>query len=419
MKQQTRYKLFICLALVCAAGVTIFAMAALKEPPKKAEIKQKVWRIDVVNAVPGAYQPALPLYGYVQSPDTVVMKAAVTGDVAEVLALDGALVEKGDVLLRIDTNELQLRVTQANADLIDAKSQIQSLENKHKADQQALGHEQKLLALAKKELQRVQDLQKKKLTSQSNVDTVAQSYERQALSVVNRQLTISEYPLTLDQLRARQARAQAALEKAQIDLNYATVIAPFKGRVSAVKVSVGDRAQIGTSLLTLFDVGNAEVVAQIPNEYVPTLTQIQINGEKATGFAVVDDQRYPIVFDRLSGAVSRGKGGVDAFFKIESGGESLPLGRFVEASLDLPAVQNTLLVPATALFRGENVYRVVDGKLQRLNAKRIGQRQSDEGKQQLILAVENLQAGDQLLVTPLPNAVNGLNVEIAGEKPSE
>ena len=67
----------------------------------------------------------------------------------------------------------------------------------------------------------------------------------------------------------------------------------------------------------------------------------------------------------------------------------------------------------TALYNGRQVYRIEDGRLKALDVEVLGEAGGRVGDQAARLLVKSptLKNGDLLMVTHLPNAVNGLKVE--------
>lgn len=109
------------------------------------------------------------------------------------------------------------------------------------------------------------------------------------------------------------ARATAALKRAKRDLERTRINAPYDGRVTDVMVSVGDRAGIGAALVTLYDDTGLEVRTQIPSRYLAELQRAADNNNRLKASLKQNGQKIELELARLSGRISQGQGGVDAF----------------------------------------------------------------------------------------------------------
>jgi membrane fusion protein (multidrug efflux system) len=126
------------------------------------------------------------------------LRARVEGELVERSFREGTNVTKGQVLLRIDPAAYEAALSSAKADL---SSKISGEDN------------------AKRNLKRANELIEDGYISQSDYDRLT-TEESQATSAVK--------------------SAQASLEKAELDLSYTTIKAPFTGRIGKVNYNVGN-----------------------------------------------------------------------------------------------------------------------------------------------------------------------------------
>jgi len=79
--------------------------------------------------------------------------------------------------------------------------------------------------------------------------------------------------------------------------------------------------------------------------------------------------------------------------------------------LDLPAIDNVFSVPVSSIYGTNRIYRIEDERLVAVKVEKLGG-QFNEGKQFILVRNETLQAGNEIITTQLPHAVNGLKVEV-------
>ena len=141
-----------------------------------------------------------------------------SGRITEVRFEDGQHVKKGDVLIVIDPRPYEASLNQAKAAFEAAETQA---------------------ALAEKEYQRAKKLISSDAISQSTLDAREN----------NRKSTIADVQ-----------GAKAALERAEIDLDYAFVKAPISGKISRAEVTEGNLVQAGPGAPLLTSVVSDEKV---------------------------------------------------------------------------------------------------------------------------------------------------------------
>jgi len=146
--------------------------------------------------------------GHFEAPQSVELRARVTGQVTQVLFRDGQNVQEGQPLFIIDPQPYKAALDQARAAVESARATLQN----------AISIEARSAALEKTHAVSKEELE----TNQAQVRTATAALHA----------------------------AQAATETAQLNYKWTTVRAPVAGRVSSRRVSVGDQIQSGTTLLT-------------------------------------------------------------------------------------------------------------------------------------------------------------------------
>lgn len=168
-------------------------------PPQAVEVAEVVYReVSDWDTFTGRFEAV----------ERVALRPRVSGYVEEVSFSEGALVEKGEVLFRIDARPYQARLDRARAELARAEAQH---------------------SLAGRELARAEQLLRSKAISQEEYDQV----------VSNR-----------SQAAANLEAARAAVASAELDVAFTRVMAPIDGRVSRAEITAGNYVTAGQSLLT-------------------------------------------------------------------------------------------------------------------------------------------------------------------------
>ena len=380
------------LILLLAIG-GFMALKSTRSQPAPVVTQERVWHVDTQTISPQNLHPELTLYGRIETPDRVKIAAPVSGRVLKVLVRDGDVVQKGQALAELDARDLQPRVAQIRSDI---ERENINLAN----DRAALKHEQQMEQLALSSLQRNESIQAQKLGSQAATDTAREQLARARLAVLQRQQSIAEAPARLAQLQSR-------LEEAQRDAERGSMSAPFHARIGNVEVAAGDQVSPGQTMLTLYPADALYLRTKIPAPQVETLRKALREGVELHAAVDFADQQLPATLKRLSGEAD--VRGVDALLKLETSSTQIPSGSLLSARLVLPAQEQVVALPYTALHGGSRIYLLKEGRLHGVEVERVGEIQRD-GRNMLLVRARELSANAVVMSTHLPNAIEGLAV---------
>lgn len=417
------HKFFLSI-IILIIGIGGLAYLVITAPKSQAvAIKEQSWLVTTTTATLTHLKPVITLYGKVESPRTATLRSPTTStntllNVKEVAVLEGQTVKKGQVLIRFDDADSQLAFAQREADVADLKASIDLEQQRYNNDVNSIEKEESLLALAKKSLERAKKLEKQKLGSEVALDESQQTVERQALTVSNRRSEINGHKARLVQYQARLDRAMSARDMAKLELGRLTVTAPFDAVITKVDVSVGDRLQTGSSLLTLYDADDLEIRAQIPSRYQEEVLATMKQGQILSAQAKWLGEKIEVQLDRVSGQINVNSGGIDGLFQVNTGKELLRLEQFLSLALQLPEQQNVIALPVEAIYGMDRIYLMVDNRMQGVLVERVGDYISTEGQNHILVRSDKIKAGDEIIITQLPNAMDGLSVRVPGSQQS-
>ncbi|MFT5111511.1 MAG: multidrug resistance efflux pump [Parasphingorhabdus sp.] len=396
-------------------GASVFAFIQLKgskPEPVAIEAPEKQWPVSIVTVQRSPIRPVFDLLGQIESPVRSSLSASVAAEVISVTVREGQQVEEGQELIKLDSNDLKLALNQRDAELKELAARIQSEELRFVTDQALLQEEIQLRKLAERNLSRASKLAKTKAGSQSGVDDALQIISTRALSIAQRRQSIADHDSRLLLLQAGQQRVRAQTSQVEQDIHRTRILAPYAGKITQVKVSVGERVRVGDQLLEIFDLTAIEVRAQVPEKYLPAIRNSLQEGEHVRGKLQLEGQTYEMHLDRLAGQIKTGQGGLDAFFRFINSAGNIELGRVVELNIELPAIADSIALPSTALYGSNTVYRIIAQRLQNVEVTYLGETAGVDGAKLAIVESSILQQGDQVVITQIPAAVNGLKVDI-------
>jgi multidrug efflux pump subunit AcrA (membrane-fusion protein) len=355
----------------------------------------------------------LELYGHVETPDMLRAAASAAAWVTEVSVRDGDLVRKGQVLLRLDERDFLPRISQAQADIAGLEASIASEKNRYETDKLALLQEQRLLEIARNSVARQERLKTQKVGAEQALDEASQAEAAQALTVSNREMSLADHPSRLRELQARLDSARARLEELKLEHERATIVAPYDGIISGVEVAVGDQVSKGAILLRMYALDSLQVRARIPAPYQGELIAGLDDQAPLEAVAQVGDEDIGLRLDRLAGEAD--PSGVDGLFRIMGDPQLLRLGQMLTLRLQRPAREDSVAVPFRAVYGGDRLYKLEDGRMVGVRVESLGGRVDADGAERLLVHSPELRDGDLIVITHMPNAMDGLRVEGAVE----
>lgn len=400
--------------ILLSAGLTAAGLVATKPKPKPVAVAERAWLVSAEAVSPSTFRPVVTLYGRMESLWSSTLTAGVNADVVEVSVVEGDFVSDGSLLVRLDDRDARLELAQRDAELRQAEARIASEIRRHEANVEALPREQRLLALARSEVSRLQDLVENKVGAQSQLDAARQAAEQQAIALTAREQAVDEHEARLAEVEAARVRAEALRDQAVLAVERTEIRAPFNGRVSKVRVSPGKRVRIGDALVELFDTDALIVRAQIPNRHLRLVRESMAAGRPVTVSGEIDGRAIKASLRSLAGEASSGTGGVDGLFQLDSGGETVSQGRFVRLALRLPPRDGLLAVPYEALYGIDRIYTIDDdSRLRPVGVTRVGETRDTDGVARVLIDAPDLRPGARVVTTQLPNALDGLLVQVA------
>lgn len=401
--------------LILGTAFSAFSYLKNSKPEKiRPEPREKVWLVDTQLVQSQSQAPLLTLYGEVESQELVQAAATGSGVVQKLYVKVGDQVQKGQLLLALDPRDFELALEQKQAEVRDLKAQLEELRLLHDNNEKALLQEQELLQLAQAEVQRMQRLQTQKLGSESSLSDARAALGKQELAVLNRQIEVRRFSTKETQLQARLQSASAALQQAQLNLQRSEVHAEFNGVISSVAVSAGDRVQSGKILLSLYALDSLEIRARLPARFQQEIQAALAQGETLTGQTA---NAEPLQLLRLAGEAD--PGGIDAFFKPLDGPGLLRPGNLLKLDLQRPRLDNVIAIPYPSLYGNNRVYLMRDGRMFGVDVETLGRSRNQAGESLLLIRSAEINDQDRIIITHLPNAINGLKIRDAalpGEK---
>ena len=278
----------------------------------------------------------VPIFAEVVTAREGTIASRISGTVDEVMVLEGAIVQTGDVLAHLDTELLEILARQAEAQLSEATAGITVARSQ--------------LDQAESALARVEGLRNTASFSSSRFDDAQSDYfGAQGL---------------LAEAEARVKTAEAALAETRYQLARTEIAAPFPGIVLEVDVNPGEFIASGTAVVTLLDLGSIEVEASVPSKYITVLTPgLAVEGYTETGQTLPLEVRVLLPVEDRATRTRPVRFTSEELLQLEG----LAIGQSITVNIPISAPRQVLSVPKDALVQargGWTVFVEAEGKAQ-------------------------------------------------------
>jgi multidrug efflux system membrane fusion protein len=316
------------------------------------------------------------LPGRIEAMDQVEIKARVTGYLNKVDFKEGSEVRKGDLLFSIDPREYQSDVESANAALQQAQAK---------------------LAQTQSDFERAKQLSKSTVIAKQELETRGTAVLDAAAGVRS---------------------AQAALARAQLNLEYTEIRAPIDGKISRTNITEGNLVAEGDVLTTIVRQSPVYVYFEAPERAVLRWDKAvrAASGKGLTArlraqVGLLNEEGFPreAKVDFSDNELNTGTGTLRLRAVLDNDDRLLRVGLYGRVRISLDAPRKSLLVPerAVGVDQGQRFVYLVD-KDNKVEYRKVAVGQIYGGK---LSITEGLEPGDRVITEGLLALRPGLVVQ--------
>ncbi|MFU8803327.1 MAG: efflux RND transporter periplasmic adaptor subunit [Bradymonadaceae bacterium] len=357
--------------LLLVAAIIVFYALALRPDASVAVTQPQVRNVTELLVASGQLQ--------VRPSSDLSMNVAAT--IEEILVEEGDRVEKGEVLLRLEQDEVARQVDQARAGVAVTRGELQRLragttEQELAQARAALMRAQSARELAEEEARRAEMLFEEGVMTRSDLDraraTLAQARADEESAWAQIELLESmPRPEDVRVVSARLEEARAALALAEERIERRSLRAPFQGTITRRFVDPGEAAAPGMPLLTLVDMSGAEVFWETDENNV---ARIEI-GQRARVIPLAFPERpFDAVVFQIGPEVDPQRGVVAVrLTPVEPMADEFFPEMTVDVNLMIEEIEDAISVPASAVFEEdeESFVYIVDDEIVRKRSVRV------------------------------------------------
>lgn len=382
--------------------------------------------VEVITAAEHPIRQSLVFSGRVEAPVRVDLGATITGRVAEVRVREGDRVRRGDLLVALESADLQAQLAQARA---SESLALERVSGQHEVGQPSsaatLAQAQATLEAALREDERTRRLVAQGFVSQARADDT-----RRAVQVARAQVESARASaranagrgteVTQARLRAQEAAAAVALAEAR--LGQTRILAPADGRIVSRGVEPGQIVQPGKALIAFAADGATQLVAAADEKFLSRLAPGQPARIVADAFP---EQPFDATLTSIAPGVDPLRGTVEVKFLVGQPPPFLREDMTLSIDVEVGRRERAITLPTAAVIGSgttASVHLAVDGRVRQTSVV-TGLRSADRveivsglaADAAVILAPLAAEPGSRIRARRIEEPVAGARRAVAGE----
>ena len=370
---------------------------------RRSKLNVEKDKITVSSVTTGPFEDFIAVTGVVQPLKTIRLDAIEGGYVTQKLVEGGNTVKQGEVLLKLENQNLKLSFlqseTEANRLVNDLQNTRQRLQVERFTLRKTLADLESQIDQAKDSYDRQAKLYKDKVVSEEDYLKAKRTYDRLAgqrvIEIETQKYQEENAKMQIKQLEGTLQRTQKNVALWQQTLDNLVVKAPVSGQLSSIDVEVGSNINRGQNIGQIDDLNGFKMRVGVDEHYISRV----FAGLK--GSFEFNGKMHELEIKRVYPEVKSGRFEVDMTF-VNGAPEGIKRGQSSPIQLELGKAAKATLIPVGGFFSdtGGNWVYVVDK-----SGKRAMKRPITLGRKnpEFYEVLTGLQPGEQVITSSYEN----------------
>ena len=419
MLSKRNLKLAALVLLLIIAGVFVSSCGGSKANSRKEETAADANTPPVVEVTTAAaIKRDLPRFfeatGSLAGDQQTDVAPQTSGKVAAIGVEIGSPVRRGQMLVKLDDAELNLRVEQASTQVEQAKAAVRQAEEKIglKPGQTFDPNRVSEVAAAKVALDLAQKnlVRAEKLIESGDVSRSFYDEQRARRDQLKEQYDVAlaqarQNYAGVDVARTNVANAQSQLALARKNLSYALIVSPIDGFVSERTADLGEYVSPQQKVATVVRTNPLRIRIDIPEQAIP---EVKVGQSVSVTTSAWPDKNFAGRIARIAPNVSAESRTLTVEAEVDNSGGALKPGQFATVRILQERNEPAVLVPARSIVTEAGVSRlfvIKDGHAE----QRVIQTGQTEGD--LIEVKSGITADEQVATSGLERLSDGVAVK--------
>ncbi|WP_299469849.1 HlyD family efflux transporter periplasmic adaptor subunit [Mucilaginibacter sp.] len=385
------------------AGVVVLIAGSIVFTSGKSKLNVDTERITISEVKKGAFQEFIPVNGVVMPLNTIFLDAVEGGQVEEKYVEDGAMLKKGDPILKLSNVDEELSLASQESAVFGEQTQMQIAHNNAQQNTVSKLNQMADVDNAFKEAERVYLLDKKlyeqKAIGLQEYQAAKNAYDYQLRRKrLTTQILKQDTALTIQQdqqAKEHYAQMKSALTLMRKKVASLTLRAPIDGQLTSLDAEVGQNKNKGEHLGQLDAQNGFKVQVDVEEHYLSRI----YNG--LMGDFSFADKTYKLVIKKVFTQIVSGRFKVDMQF-VGTVPKGIRKGQTLQIRLALSDETTALLLPKGGFYQqtgGNWIFKVSeDGKTAYKTDIQIGRYNTDNYE-----LLKGLKPGDKVITSSYEN----------------
>ncbi len=387
------------LNIAAIAAFAFFLLYLLAFRDKRSKLYVDRSQVTIASVLESKFQEFIPVDGVVFPKNTIYIDAVQGGFVEKVYVEDGAMLKKGDTILKLANANMELSLMEQETRIFEAVNNLQN--TKIGLEQNKFYRQQEIVELEYKidqatiAFERMKKLYEEDVISQKEFEDAERdnkyTIKQLAISIELKKLDSISAVTRSRQIEATMDRMQENLDMLRQNLENLYIKAPTDGQLSSFSVEIGETKSAGEHLGQIDMRDGYKLRANIDERYI---SRVYIGQEAEFDFA---GQTYQLAIQKIYTDVTNGSFQVDLFFEGDEP-DQIKRGQTLQLRLSFSSASDAVIVKRGGFFQetGGNWIYVVNptGDFASKRSIRIGRQNTN-----FYEVMEGLEPGEEVIIS--------------------
>lgn len=423
MNKEIKMGLTILLIIVIGVGALIFIRQLKNREPQVAEEHDLGTAVETAKVQKEDFEIIYNYSGTAEYAGKRKISASIGGEITNIFVGEGQKVEKGDLLAKIDDQELknnfasaETAVSEAEIALKKAKLAKEISKNNLAETKAALKEAESNYSQWQSDYERDKKLYQKNAIAEAKFEQTktqfqkaAAQLERVKAALASAEKSVEIAGLDVETTAEKLKKAKKELENAQLKLKDTEIRSPISAEIINEFAEIGEFKAAGQPLFEIAESDRVEIKVQVG---MNDLRKLKVGTEALISSPALEQKEIKSVISEIGSTADSKSRTTEVTLQLKDG-TNLKDGAFVSVSLIAEKINEALIVPEKAIFNYQaapHVYLIKDGRAVRQKIK------TGATNGYWTVVTSSLSEGDQIAVTNLNDLQDKTKVYLSEQK---
>lgn len=424
MKKKIKTSVIIVILIVIGIASLFFIRALRNREPQVAEENNLGVPVETAAVKKDDFEIIFKHSGTVKYLNRTKISPKIGGEITEIYVEEGDQVEAGQILAKIDDQELKNNLDSAQSAVEEAEIAVKKAEiskeiseNNLRESRAALNEAQSNYSQWKSDYERDKKLYQKDAIAEAKFEQTKTQFEkagaqleRMKAAAASAEKSVEIADLDIENSREKLKKAENELENARLKLKDTELRSPITAKVLRDFAEEGEVTGVGQPLFEIAQPERLEVKVQMG---MKDLNKLKVGTKALISSPVLKQKNLEAEISEIASTADPKSRTTEVTINLKEKNLNLTDGSFVSAALVAESYEDVLIIPEKAIFEYQNeahVYLIEEGKALR---KKI---ETGAGNGYYTIVTSSLKEGDKIAVSNLNDLQDKQNVYLSEQE---